>query len=319
MTNSSDQIPQQTIPELPKPKKNNLFIVIFLVIGIAICAVFLFNYVQKSDDSDEVQEIEEVVVDPEIQTSLDNNQIALKVGDEYIYTTTFDAMLTELLPLGTESENTPEKRKKVLTEKIIKDSITLQLAKKEGLVQLDSSFYNAETIDFDKRVEALNTIIESFNDMSYETKGSVVAIWFYNMKVGKLGLEEGKKLAYETIKPLYDSVKTGEMTMEEAGEAIRANKKLAQIDPVYKENAYLAFKEGKQGGATFDKEFNAKIKSLKPGGITELTLIKDNIDRAGYVEAVYMFAKLDEKKMSQYENYDDWIIQNKDNYKVTVY
>ena len=318
MINSSAQTPKQATPKLPKPRKNNLVFVVLLIVGIAICAIFLFNYLKKINRNNQGQGIEEVV-DPEIQSALDNDQIALKVGEEYIYRTTFDEMLIKLPPSAMVSEDTPENKKMRLSEKIIKNSITLQQAKKEGLMQLDSSFYNSKSIDYDKRIDSINSIIINLNDSSYDIEGSIIAIWFANVKVGKLGLVEGKKLAYETIKPLYDSIKAGEMTMEEAAEIIKANEKLFNIDPVYQGNAHHIFKQRKGERITFSLDFDNEIRSLDVGKMTGLNLIKDSVDDEGYIEAVYMFAKVDKKKDTKYVDYNDWFEQNKNNYEVTRY
>ena len=318
MINSSAQTPKQATPKLPKPRKNNLVFVVLLIVGIAICAIFLFNYLKKINRNNQGQGIEEVV-DPEIQSALDNDQIALKVGEEYIYRTTFDEMLIKLPPSAMVSEDTPENKKMRLSEKIIKNSITLQQAKKEGLMQLDSSFYNSKSIDYAKRVGVVNTVIKDLNDSSYDIEGSIIAIWFANVKVGKLGLVEGKKLAYETIKPLYDSIKAGEMTMEEAAEIIKANEKLFNIDPVYQGNAHHIFKQRKGERITFSLDFDNEIRSLDVGKMTGLNLIKDSVDDEGYIEAVYMFAKVDKKKDTKYVDYNDWFEQNKNNYEVTRY
>jgi len=318
MINSSAQTPKQATPKLPKPRKNNLVFVVLLIVGIAICAIFLFNYLKKINRNNQGQGIEEVV-DPEIQSALDNDQIALKVGEEYIYRTTFDEMLIKLPPSAMVSEDTPENKKMRLSEKIIKNSITLQQAKKEELMQLDSNFYNSKSIDYAKRVGVVNTVIKDLNDSSYDIEGSIIAIWFANVKVGKLGLVEGKKLAYETIKPLYDSIKAGEMTMEEAAEIIKANEKLFNIDPVYQGNAHHIFKQRKGERITFSLDFDNEIRSLDVGKMTGLNLIKDSVDDEGYIEAVYMFAKVDKKKDTKYVDYNDWFEQNKNNYEVTRY
>ena len=318
MINSSAQTPKQATPKLPKPRKNNLVFVVLLIVGIAICAIFLFNYLKKINRNNQGQGIEEVV-DPEIQSALDNDQIALKVGEEYIYRTTFDEMLIKLPPSAMVSEDTPENKKMRLSEKIIKNSITLQQAKKEELMQLDSNFYNSKSIDYAKRVGVVNTVIKDLNDSSYDIEGSIIAIWFANVKVGELGLVEGKKLAYETIKPLYDSIKAGEMTMEEAAEIIKANEKLFNIDPVYQGNAHHIFKQRKGERITFSLDFDNEIRSLDVGKMTGLNLIKDSVDDEGYIEAVYMFAKVDKKKDTKYVDYNDWFEQNKNNYEVTRY
>jgi len=319
MINSSaqtSQSPQQAIPKPPKLKKNNLVLIVLLIISIVVGAAFLFNNFKKTDKSGQEPKVEKNVVDPTIQADLDNNLIAMKIGEEYIYRTTFDEMLAKLPPPAMVSDNTPEKNKMRLSEKIIKNSITLQQAKKEGLIQLDGSFYNSKSIDYDKRVDSINTIIKDLNDSSYDIEGSLIAIWFANMKVGKLGLVEGKKLAYETIKPLYDSVKAGQMTMEEVAEAIKSNTELANIDPVYQGNAHHIFKQRKGEGISFSSDFDNEIRSLNAGEMTELNLIKDDVDDEGFIEAVYMFAKVDKKKDTKFIDYNNWFEQNKNNYEV---
>lgn len=236
-----------------------------------------------------------------------------KVGNEILYRKDLD---TELQNYPPEIKN----RETLLRDKLVEDSITLQAGAQEGLTQLNTTVFNSPNKDYAKRIQAVEEVKEKLANQNASIKGAIVSIWFNNIVPGPIGYEKGKQLAFATISKLYNQVRTNQITIQEAGKAIKNDPSLAQVDPVYKDNAITTFTASAGKSITFDKTFDDTLRNTKPGDITPLYLAKDKNYKGQIVDAVYMFGQVTEKKADGKDmTFGQWYDQNKNKYPMIRY
>ncbi len=247
-------------------------------------------------------------------TYLETSDAVEKIGNETIYKE----------ELNSEYAAYPTSQSKAITKqllaKIARDSIILQAGNAEKIIKLDSSVFNSPNVEYKKRIQLVNTVEKTISAKTNTISGSFIAIWFDNTSPGPAGYTKGKQIAFAAISPLYNQVKNKKITMDQAAQAIKNNAQLAQADPQYKANAISQFSAGPSDKITFNPTFDAMIRSLTPGHITQLYLGKDTDASGKTLDAVYMFAQVIKKSTTgQNENFDQWYNQQKQQYEITIY
>jgi hypothetical protein len=216
-------------------------------------------------------------------------EIAVIVGDEVIYNNEIQNYPSSV------KIHTPETAR-IISNKLVEDSIILQEGIKLNIITADNSFYGGTQIDYNKRDEMVNKVKEEVVKKAGKMEGDVISIWFVNDKPGSAGIEQGKKLAFEKISDIARKVVSGQISMVEAAELIKNDKSLAQVDPSYKTNAIFHFQKYKGEQITFDNDFNTIIWNLNPGETSGVVLVKDtNFTTGEKYDAVYMFGQVTNK------------------------
>jgi hypothetical protein len=161
----------------------------------------------------------------------------------------------------------------------------LQEAQKRGLIVLDATIYNSSTKDPVKRIDALRNLRDTLGHSLDKTVDyEAVVIYFHNQVDPKIPLEQAQAAAKAKIDNLYARLQSGEITMKQAGDEIIADSiegdttgvSLANLDTLYKENAY----ESRQGHV-FDSRFftdetlDEELRSLGDGQMSTVRLCKD--------------------------------------------
>lgn len=237
-----------------------------------------------------------------------------KIGDEIIYNTDLNEELAAYPP---SDDSTVRTR---LFQKMVDDSITLQGAQKMKLITLDSSVYNSNTKDYNKRIKAVSTAKAAIDANADGYSGTIVQIWFYNQKPPRVGYEQGKQMAAKKITEVYNQVKSGTMTMDQAGDAIRADSSLYDVDEAFRVNASFPFQATKEHPATFDDGFNAILAGMKVGQVSSIYTAKDDDENGNKIEALYMFGKIDSiNSKGGYTSFSDWLAKQRKNYAVVTY
>jgi hypothetical protein len=172
-----------------------------------------------------------------------------------------------------------------------------------------------------KRIQKIAQVKSLVEKQADGISGSVVSIWFDNITVGPLGLEKSKARALEKIQPIYNEVKTGRLTMEQAGKRIQADSSLAVLDSQYKANAYFTFSVNKGEDISFDKRFDAVLWNLKDNEISNIYLAQDNgLILGKSINVAYVFGQVTEKRKSGIiTNFDDWLMRLKQRYATKIY
>ena len=210
--------------------------------------------------------------------------------------------------------------KKAITDKVVNDQITLAEGKKEGYIADYPQGKDLSKERYLERIKLVEEVKEKVNASGNMIKGKLVSVWFYNNAyIGPKGLAAGKQISYDKIKPLYDQVQNGTMTIEQAGEVIASDSSLAEIDLAYKGNAIVNFTFYKDGTATFWPEFNQMLWNTEPGQLTPLYLGGGILRNGQPSEELYIFGRIEEKSTSdKFINYDQWLEKKKQSYDVVI-
>ena len=237
-----------------------------------------------------------------------------KIGDETIYNSDLNEELSSY-----PTSDDPSVRDR-LFRKMVDDSITLQGAEKLKLASLDATIYNSNSKDYNKRIQAVAAAREAIDNNADGYNGTIVQIWFYNQKPPKVGYAQGRQIAVQKINELHDQVKKGTMTMDQAGDAIRADSNLYNVDEAFRINASFPFLATKEKPATFDKGFNAILAGMKEGQVSDVYTAKDEDVNGAMIDAVYMFGKIDKiVTKNGYTSYANWLEKQKKVYAVVTY
>jgi hypothetical protein len=141
-----------------------------------------------------------------------------------------------------------------------------------------------------------------------------------NDEPGPIGYDEGKRIAREKITAVHKSVIDGSISIKQAGEIIKSDTSLAQLDPTsYKPNAYTEFNTSINDRVTFDEEFDRTLLSLSQGETTDVTVIQDHEFSDKDLpkrDALYMFGQVTEIKEDGVEPFPAWLESQKTNYAI---
>jgi hypothetical protein len=238
-----------------------------------------------------------------------------KVGDEYIFQTDLDVELANYP--GTKDEVT---RKQLLT-KLVNDSIAIQAAGAEKILAINPAVFNTPGKDYGKRIADLKAIKSLVNKKTDHLSGTIVNVWFNNYEPAKIGLEAGKKLAFERISALQKRVAGKEITIEEAGNIIRRDPSYADLDVGYKVNASFQFSQNKGGKITFNPDFDQNLWRLNSGGVSDVylgSIVSGFTNKSE--EAFYAFGQVTEKvDNGNSVDYEKWLKGREGKYEVTYY
>lgn len=210
--------------------------------------------------------------------------------------------------------------KQALTDKVVNDQITLAEGKKEGYITDYPEGKSLSKEQYLQRTKLVKEVKDKVNASGNMIKGKLVSIWFYNNAyVGPKGLAAGKQIAYDKIKPLYDQVQNGTITIEQAGEIIASDSSLAEIDQAYQGNAIVDFTFYKGGTGTFWPQFNDMLWSTEPGKITPLYLGGGILRDSQPTEELYIFGQVNQKSTNpDFVNYEDWLEKKKNSIGVSI-
>lgn len=306
----NQQMPGQImIPPAPSSKKIVLIIALLLILALVAGAFIFYPPLKKL-----IPLSKPAAPIYKIQNQASSGAIA-KVGEEFLYQQDIDSEISRY-------PNPKLVDRKTAIDKLVEDSVILQGAKADGIsgAVLDNSIYNSTKKNYIKRLQTIEQIKKTITGQESSISGTVVSIWFNNGKPGPLGYEKGKQLALTKITPLQADVKAKKITAKQAGEAIQNDVSLAGVDTAYKSNAFANFTVNQDQKITFDPGFDAKLRALKPGEVTDVYLASLKDATGAKMDVAYLFGSLDNKaangKISSFEN---WLLQKRRAYAVIHY
>lgn len=250
---------------------------------------------------------------PVIDNMPGDNTVLFKVGKETLWQSDYEYLANRYPTAIT------EETKGALKEKLKEDSILLQEAIKLNLITADSSYFDTKQKDQSARIAKVAEATTKLQntDQSKSTTGEYVALWFMNSVPGPVGYEKGREIALATITDLHSRVKSGELTMRQAGDLIKNNPELATVDPAYQSNAYLEYVVTAKAPIVFDLEADKVIRSTSAGGLTEVLTLRDRpAGERQKKEALFLFAKISNKSQADVSKFSSWLIEKKKEYGV---
>jgi 4-aminobutyrate aminotransferase-like enzyme len=118
---------------------------------------------------------------------------------------------------------------------------------------------------------------------------------------------------------IHSQLKTKKIDSKQAADLIKSDTSLAQLDKAYVSNAYSEVTATPEEHLTFDNEFDAKIRALQPGDITDLYLAKFSYKKdQPPSDVAYVIAKMVDKKNGVITSQTEWLQDYKKQYEVTV-
>jgi hypothetical protein len=251
------------------------------------------------------------------QASSENNnpldRVIVTVGKEKIFQKDYDIELFYY-----PDKNDPSVRKNLL-QKLINDSIILQGGNRDGLIPLDKSIFNSPDKDYMKRIKVVEQVKQGIEQQTDSIEATIVSIWFYNNDwIGLLGYEGGKRFAHEKITYLYDLVKHGDISIDEAGNIIKSDTSLEQIDKAYTNNAIAHVRTEANSQITLSKEFDQKLRLLPVGQISDVYLASVKEDDTEITrDAVYLFGVITKRTYNPtLISFESWLDKKRKLYEI---
>lgn len=207
---------------------------------------------------------------------------------------------------------------------VASESAMLQAAKDQNIANVPDSLINNPQKDQAARESLVKEISQTIKKDSRSMTYSVVSIWFYNMFAPKVGLPAAVKTAEVKINKLHDQLASGQMTMKQAGDAIKADTDLARLDINYQGNAYQLLENVPPGiGPSRFDQVNEVTLKLKEGEISpvikvvktgkELKAMPDikftNSGNMDVNEQFFTITKLESVVNGKYPGLRDWVLE----------
>jgi hypothetical protein len=244
-----------------------------------------------------------------------DTDIVMRVGHEDIYGKDLSYELAQYPPEG-------EDKEQIVLQKIAADSVLLQGVREDGLMELDETFYNSLSKDYELRI-AMVSQAKSLVELRGESiTGSVVSLWFRNNNwIGPDGLESGKQTAFRKMTDLRNRVVNGSVTIQEVAEIIKNDAANERLDRVYKNNAYFEFTamKGQEKWITLSKDLDQELWTLPVGRVSKLyvgTGVDENTGES--YDALYLFGEVSSRNTTgeEYMSFDQWLENKKEIYEV---
>lgn len=311
-------------------------IVIGVFVGLVITGIGIYFITQTNKINEELEVIpltghEDVdlsMLDKELEDipgATEVEKIA-RVGKEYLFLNDLDyyAYLHK--------KKIDELDRTEAIDSLVDISAMLQSGEEEGWIELTSETFNNPYKDHTKRAELLEEVGEKIEEKE-ENEGTIVetvTVWFWNMFQQELakreGLDVAKAFAQEKIENVYLLVKNGTKTMEEAGEILKSDTSLDQLDKAYDSNAYgvevypyiIESVDDVKISSFSPEEFYQFIKDAEVGDLSEIILEKDSPDGERVVDSYYAFYKVQSKDKESFE-FESWLSAFKESLEVEHY
>lgn len=242
---------------------------------------------------------------PNFKTLAATNSAVLKVGQETIYGNTYNHLANTYFKQAL-LENDQNLQNQVL-EKLASGSATLQIAIANKNLTPNPTIYNSLYLDPIERQKVIGNLTLQYSQNEPKISGQGIKIVFQNV-APTMPIEEADTLAKKIIESIYNDVKAGKLTFEQAASTLVANSDIAKLDPNYKNHISYSV-SATPGQDLFSEESVNQVASKLPLN-TLSPLIRypqtgsPELNGVGY----YTFFKLDTKP-SKDQNLDTLINQ----------
>jgi hypothetical protein len=323
-------------------KKGNRVLVIALVCLVAVVSVEVVMIIRKGNSGDTLPETGDPEVNAKeladegigmIQGAENFTKIAL-VGKEYIFE---DDIVSYYSSQGRLDEYHGDiSLADEALEFYINSSVAFQEAEKMGWVTLDDSFFNNPMKDQKLRGQKFMEIQMKYMD---EMEGAILvegnSVWFRTVTpteyIEQNGVEAAKALAKSKIEGVYEKVRTGDISLEEAGEILRNDPEVQELNPIghnhteyssasYFMQIYVKYEDLTSGYDLAEEQRNV-INNLGTGDLTPIITGKDNFTVNGsklIEDAYFIYYRAIDADRSQF-SFDDWVASNLGEYEIIEY
>lgn len=245
-----------------------------------------------------------------------------RIGKETIFGVDLDYLLSTFYAqdLASPGATVSYLKEKALNH-AISDSVILQGGEKLGLVDLNSDIFDNKDKNNDMRGKTIRDLREKLLNSEERISGEIISIWFHNQDMTSLPLPEAEAIAKNKIYDIYRRIQSGEITFIQAGDIVRKDTGLAQIDKNYIGNSYYEFidKSASEGIFTFP-ELAKILSELKSGEMSPV--IRHPIEGTplgSSDEEFYAIIKINKLENAGAGSFYDWLKKEKQNYVITKY
>jgi len=226
------------------------------------------------------------------------NVPVLKIGDETLYGNDLNYLaLFYNFDDYVASKPIPTDKLNKIVDEAISDSVIIQQAIKQNLLTSSAEFFDNSNKNYTLRNEKINLAKAALSDKLVEKiSGEAISIWFNN-DIVPVSVQTGKDLALKKMQDLQQKIKSGQMTMAQAGETIKKDTEIGKkIDPAYANNAYDTFTNIEKGSGPFSLDnLNEEAWSLGDGQMSDVVIGKAASSSGEMVEDLYMIIKVNKR------------------------
>lgn len=153
-----------------------------------------------------------------------------------------------------------------------------------------------------KKADMTKKYIE--NNMTESMSVERISIFYHNYLAPsvanpKVGVEKAKTIAWAVLNDLQIKISSGQMTMKEAGDAIRSMTELEDVDLAYKLNAYQNVTRMYRGDYPFDKKLVDAAWGMQKGEISGIIMSESNEN------GIYAILKVTDKNSGEYHSLNE--------------
>ncbi len=271
--------------------RNKKFVAVGVVIGVLVLVGIVSFLLLRSQQSEPT--------------------VVVQVGSKNIYESDVERLMFTY-PRNDDTDAT--ELRALATDRLVEDSIILQAAQDQGLIDYSDEDLQTLHTFAEPRQKVIGEIKQKVIESTERIEGEIVSIWFYNnYMAGPLGYEGSKERAREIIESYHSAVVDGSQSIEEVGDAIRANEELAELDAAYKENASWDFSINPGERASKIPELDEELWALEEGAPSDIYTFEAGHEN---VPVAYFFGVVKERHDGLYNNYDTWLQEQKEKYAV---
>ncbi len=292
----------------------SLFILILFLVFVAFGLKYLKNNSKVNNSNTTTKDENLKTLESDILTNdkeideflkLDKNTLILVVNNEKIYKKVFDYYYQPFKQLIIKGHADKKQVVNTILNNIIEESLVLQDAGKQNKIVLNDEIYNNPNLDPEKRSKLFQSIKKELIEKSKNLKVGIITIFYKNIDLVDYDYETAKKIAKQKIDEIYEQVKSGKLTIEQAGEKLKNDTSLAKLDKSYKANVYTEFEIKDDQPMTFSHEFNELLRNTKQGELTPIMDVYDPSvkDKKEYVAYMFGYVFKHDKNSFNYDNY----------------
>lgn len=269
--------------------------IVIIAIGI-IGLIGLFIYLQSNNqDKEQAQPWNN---NPKFAPTI---QLAT-VGEQPIYGNDLNYVLYTNYPNNTFNE---QQAKEVALKSVATTSAILQAAKAQNVSNVSDTLLTAP--DPEARQQTADKILDQIEKDTSKFSTSIISIWYYDMDPPQISETQARQTARTKMAQLYNQIKSGTLTMQQAGDRIKADTTLARLDTNYEGNAYSENKNWTLDNPAFSfEELNQVALKLQPGQVSDLIEV---ISTKTMTEKFFAVIKMDDIKKGQFSSLSEWVKQ----------
>lgn len=316
----------QILSFLKFPKNKLIILFVLLLIFLVLIAIFIFQKSKKNQATTKLPSTPskpiptESVSLPQTTALFPPEQKIAKVGKETIYGNDLNYIINKRYAVDIVTRVGIDEVKKRALEDAEQDSILLQEGSKAS-AELSPSIFNNPNKNNDIRQK----IVDEFKSKQLENEekisGALISVWYHNVRLPSMPITEAKEFALQKITKIYNDLTGGRITFPQAGEILKNDTSLSQIDKSYTGNAYFEFNDHpkSQKSIVYD-ELENRLWQLDEGQMSEIIQYPDpSIPLGSKEEEFFSIIKAYKRTNKGNGSYDDWLKGEKQKYATSVF